>query len=331
MTGSSNFDISEWMLIAMVNILKEKNGHLAMLVKTSVARKILAFIWKSGFNLKRSSIYHINSALHFDVSVDACLFFCEFTKDKVTNFDTEVFSSLDAKKPTKIIGYRNDQIIADIEAYNRIISITGRNKAYVWRSGVKHDCSKVMELKKANGKYINGLDEVVDIEDEYVYPMLKSSDLANNRKPTRWMIVTQKKVGEDTSGIKTKAPKTWKYLKNHSEYLDKRGSSIYKKNIPFAVFGIGDYTFTDWKVAVSGFYKNIQFRLIGKNDGKPTVFDDTCYFIPCSSKKEAENIVNVLNSKVGRDLMEAFVFEDAKRPVTSQLLNKIDIPKALVL
>lgn len=331
LTGSSNFDISEWMLIAMVNILKEKKGSLAMLVKTSVARKALAFIWKNGFSLSRSSIYHIDSASHFGVSVDACLFFCEFSHNEKTNFDTKVFLSLDSKKPEKIIGYRNGQVIADVDAYKRVVSITGSNEGYVWRSGVKHDCSKVMELKRVNGKYLNGMGEIVDIEEEYVYPMMKSSDLANHRKSSRWMIVTQKKVGQDTSEIKNKAPKTWKYLNAHSEYLNSRGSSIYKKVIPFSVFGIGDYTFTDWKVAVSGFYKNIQFRLVGKQNNKPVVFDDTCYFIPCSTKKEAESIVKMLSSSIGKDLVEAFVFWDAKRPVTSQLLNKIDIKKILTL
>lgn len=329
LTGSSNFDISEWMLIAIANILNRKDGHLAMLVKTSVARKILTFIWRNNFNLKRSHIYRIDSTKYFNVSVDACLLFCEFTKKETTNFDAQVFQSLSSIEPTRTIGFRDNQIIANIDAYSRINNITGKNKDYTWRSGIKHDCSKVMELKIINGNYINGFDEIVDIEEDYLYPMLKSSDLANNRQPTRWMIVTQKKVGQDTSEIKTKAPKTWKYLKKHSEQLDKRGSSIYKKNISFAIFGVGDYTFSDWKVAVSGFYKDIKFRLIGKIEKKQIVFDDTCYFISCKSEKEAQDITSMLNSMVGKELLDAFVFWDAKRPVTSQLLNKIDIPKAL--
>ena len=40
-TGKSNFDVSEWMLIRVIEWLRGHNGYIAMLCKTSVARKIL--------------------------------------------------------------------------------------------------------------------------------------------------------------------------------------------------------------------------------------------------------------------------------------------------
>lgn len=43
-TGKSNFDISEWMLIQSVQRLQKRTAYLAMLCKTSVARKILSYI-----------------------------------------------------------------------------------------------------------------------------------------------------------------------------------------------------------------------------------------------------------------------------------------------
>ena len=49
-TGASNFDISEWMLLQMIQCLEQKNGAVAMLCKTSVARKILLAIWKTWKN-----------------------------------------------------------------------------------------------------------------------------------------------------------------------------------------------------------------------------------------------------------------------------------------
>ena len=327
LTGGSNFDISEAMLIGMVNILKYKEGYIAMLIKTSVARKVLAYIWKNNIGISESSIYHLDATKSFDVSVDACLFFCEFSKEKTVNFDTKIFSSLDSKMPDKIIGYRDNQLVADIEAYNRIASFVGIQKDYVWRSGIKHDCSKVMELTKKGDKYINGFDEQVDIEETFLYPMLKSSDVANNREPSRWVIVTQKKVGENTEIINKIAPKTWKYLLSYSDFLDKRGSSIYKKNVRFSIFGVGEYTFSDWKIAISGFYKNPLFRIVGKNYGKPTVFDDTCYFLPCRTRGDAEEVVSILNSQIGKDFINAFAFWDSKRPITSNFLNKINIHK----
>lgn len=50
---------------------------------------------------------------------------------------------------------------------------------------------------------------------------------------------------------------------------------IYRGKPRFSVFGVGDYTFAPWKVAVSGFYQVPRFVKVGPMGGKPVVFDDT--------------------------------------------------------
>src|SRR5262249_18449290 len=154
--------------------------------------------------------------------------------------------------------------------------------------GIKHDCSKVMELRREGDRYRNGLNELIDLEGDYVYPMLKSSEITSgrSREPTRWMLVTQRAVGDETSVIGALAEKTWKYLLSQGDRLDRRASSIYRNRPRFSVFGVGDYTFAPWKVAISGFYKNLQFATVGPYEGKPVVLDDTCYFVPCQSQEE---------------------------------------------
>ena len=44
--GSSNFDISEWMLLRQLDWIETHGGCIAMLCKTSVARKVLRHAWK---------------------------------------------------------------------------------------------------------------------------------------------------------------------------------------------------------------------------------------------------------------------------------------------
>src|SRR5207245_90046 len=125
----------------------------------------------------------------------------------------------------------------------------------------------------------------------YLYPMLKSSDLANGEiDPSRLVLVTQKHPSDDTATIREKAPATWKYLHAHGRQLDARQSIIYKKRARFSVFGVGAYTFAPWKVAISGLYKTLKFRVLGSVRGKPIVVDDTCYFVPCHTRQEAEFI-----------------------------------------
>jgi len=157
--------------------------------------------------------------------------------------------------------------------------------------------------------------------------MFKGSEIANGRteKPRRRMLVTQRQIGEDTSAIAHRAPKTWNYLQSHADRLNRRASSIYRKRPPFSVFGVGDYSFAPWKVAICGLYKQLEFRAVGSYRGKPVVFDDTCYFIACQSEQEADYLAGLLNSPVAREFFSAFIFWDAKRPVTIDVLRRLDL------
>ncbi len=324
-TGKSNFDISEWILIRILHWLNSKDATVAMLCKTSVARKILAYAWKHEITVSDSAIYRINAATHFDASVDACLLVCGFSPS-AHNFDTPIFSSLTVTEPEQIIGYRDGDVIASVEGYNLWKHLHGY-ESNKWRSGIKHDCSKVMELTREGDHYRNGLGALVDLEPDYLFPMMKSSEIASDavHTPKRYMLVPQRTVREDTAQIRDIAPKTWEYLEAHGHLLDKRRSSIYKNRARFSVFGIGEYSFAKWKVAISGFYKKLSFKVIGSYEGKPIVLDDTSYFIPCETKREAEHIASMLNTPEAKAFFESYVFWDTKRPITVDLLRRLDL------
>ena len=72
-TGKSNFDISEWRLIKLLDALDNRSAYLAMLCKTAVARKALYHSLKSGIRVESSSVQSIDSKRQFDASVEACL------------------------------------------------------------------------------------------------------------------------------------------------------------------------------------------------------------------------------------------------------------------
>jgi hypothetical protein len=57
------------------------------------------------------------------------------------------------------------------------------------------------------------------------------------------------------------------------------------------------------------------------------MLDDTCYFIPCDSKSEAEFFTTLLNSETAQRFISSLVFMDAKRPVTIDVLKRIDLKK----
>lgn len=324
-TGKSNFDISEWMLIKLLAWLDGRNAVVAMLCKTAVARKVLSFGWNAGYRIRSAATYRIDAAKHFGAAVDACLLICEMGPSSTTS-QCATFDSLASRKPNDIFGITDGVLLSDIKLYARRKSLVGESQ-YKWRSGVKHDCAAVMELRRFHDIYENGAGETVELESDFIYPMLKSSDVAKGEsiKPNRFMIVTQKFVGDDTSGIEQSAPSTWQYLIRRRASFDKRGSSIYKGNPPFSIFGIGEYTFAPWKVAISGLYKKLEFCVVGPHEGKPVVLDDTCYFVGCGSETEARFLFSLLSSKPAKEFYSAFVFWDAKRPITTDLLRRLDL------
>ncbi|WP_169155640.1 hypothetical protein [Brasilonema bromeliae] len=184
----------------------------------------------------------------------------------------------------------------------------------------------MFELRESGSALTDAAGQVVHIELSAVYPLLKSSDLARGRLATRRrMLVTQTSLDADPEQLRGTAPAAWAYLESAADRLAARRSSIYRGRHRFAQFGVGPYTFIDWKVAVSGLYKQVQFQVIGPFHGQPVVFDDTCYFLPCPSEDTASRVGHLLDSTPARGYLRAFMFSDAKRPITAALLSRLDL------
>ncbi len=327
-TGKSNFDISEWMILQYLKWLEGREGFIAVLCKTVVARKVLTHAWKNDVPIASARIYLVDAMKYFGASVEACFFIIGLGDDRTQ--ECHVYDNLADAKPVRRFGYRDGLLVSDIEQYGQWRHLRGVDSVYIWRSGIKHDCSKVLELDHNNGNIQNGYGESVSIEDTYLYPLYKSSDIGNGdeRSHRKYLLITQQYIGENTNHIRQDAPKTWRYLERHERDFSKRKSSIYQDRPRFSIFGLGEYTFAPWKVAISGFYKNLRFKCIGPTQKRPAVFDDTVYLLPCWSKDEADFLVNVLSSRPAQEFLGSMVFWSDKRPITAELLRRLDI-KAL--
>ncbi|MEG3928683.1 class I SAM-dependent methyltransferase [Microcoleus sp. D3_18a_C4] len=325
LTGKSNFDISEWMLIQAVQWLQKRDADLAMLCKTSTARKLLNYLHSQKLNLADCATYKIDAKKYFDANVDACLLVCKFDAHS-RNYFCDVFSSLETSDCHRI-GYHNNLLVKDINSFSKLSNLYAVNSGTKWRSGVKHDCSNVMEFRKIDNYFVNTFGEVVDIEDTYLFPLIKGSGVAQNRinATDRYMLITQKFIGESTENIKKIAPKTGRYLEDCGQYLDNRKSKIYQNNPRFSIFGVGDYTFKIWKIAICGLYKKLDFRLIGEIADKPVVFDDTVYFLGFDDEGVARQTFELLNSPAAINFYSAIVFWDEKRPIKSSILNCLNL------
>jgi len=322
LTGKSNFDISEWMLRKNVQWLAEAPGMVAVLCKTAVARKVLSYVWSQGLPLASAEVRRIDAHLHFGASVDACLFVMTF-QPGANSKECSDYGSLQSAEPAAVFGLRDAGLVADVRLYDRRHDLLGRGFSG-WRSGIKHDCSNVFELTQRDAGYENGMGQRVDVEPEVLFPLLKSSDLARNRPPRKWLLVPHRTMGASPEDLQRSAPNAWRYLLANGALLDKRGSSIYRNRPRFSIFGVGEYSFSPWKVAISGLYKNLEFVKVPPLEGRPVVLDDTCYFFSCQSERECEVLHDLVQSEPAREFWSALVFWDAKRPITAQILNLLD-------
>ncbi|NJL76400.1 MAG: hypothetical protein HC892_16650 [Saprospiraceae bacterium] len=184
-----------------------------------------------------------------------------------------------------------------------------------------------MELEKVNGHYVNGLKQEVNLEDDLIYGILKSSDLKNTviDQTRKYTIVTQKKIGQETNFIKQEYPETYSYLTGHQEKFDARKSSIYNNKPLFSIFGVGEYSFKPYKVAISGLYKTFHFTLILPQNNKPVMLDDTCYLIGFDKIEFAVYALLLLNSDSVMQFLQSVTFSDAKRTFTKDILMRIDL------
>lgn len=327
-TGASNFDICEYIILQLITSLHGTNATIAMLCKTSVARNVFAEMKRIHISFSSCDLFEFHANKVFGVHASAGLLVINLSAYDVSADKCNVYSFDAPEKVKSLFGYVDGKFYSD--TLKEADDFFG-NCCFEWRQGVKHDCSKVMELSLQGAGFVNGLKETADIEAEYVFPLIKSSMF---KAPVidrfnKYVIVTQKKIREDTLHIKNDAPRTWNYLISHQEYFDKRKSSIYKDAPVFSMFGIGDYSYAQYKVGVSGFYKKPMFCVLTTRGQKPVMTDDTSYFICFPTYRTAYTAMLILNSQRVQQFLLTIAFLDAKRPFTKKVLEKIDFHKIL--
>ena len=324
MTGKGNFDIAEFITLNMIETFQAMKGHLLLLVKNSVIKNIVFDQNTNRYKISSIEKHCIDSKKEFNVSVEAALFYCQL--NSLPTFHCVEFDFYNNLNPQLKFGWLNDKFVSNIDTYTHTKNIDGISP-FVWRQGLKHDCATVMEFDKVNGHYMNALNEEIKLEEGIVYGILKSSDLKNTviDQTRKFTIVTQKKVGQETKYIKTEYPKTYQYLTEHQANFDARKSSIYNNKPLFSIFGIGDYSFKPFKVAISGLYKTFHFTLILPQHNKPVMLDDTCYLIGFDKIEFAVYALILLNSVLTVRFLQSVTFPDAKRTFTKDVLMRIDL------
>ena len=323
MTGKGNFDIAEYITLMLLDAFQTHNGYLALLVKNSVVKNIVFNQKDKKYRVGEIEKYCIDSKKEFNVSVEASLVYCQLNSP--SSFECNEFDFYSLEKRLSF-GWLNSKFVSNLADYNATKEIDGVCP-FEWRQGIKHDCTAIMELERVNGHFVNNQSDEIKLEEDLIYGLLKSSDLKNTviKSTRKHTIVTQTKVGQETSYIQHLYPETYSYLKKNISNFQARKSSIYNGKPLFSIFGIGDYSFKPFKVAISGLYKTYHFTLVLPQNDKPVMLDDTCYFIGFDRIEYAVYAIILLNSKTTEAFLKSITFSDAKRVFTKDLLMRLDL------
>ncbi|KAA6316432.1 hypothetical protein EZS27_033258, partial [termite gut metagenome] len=202
-TGKGNFDIAEYITTSLIETFKDTDTSIALLVKNTVIKNIVFEQQRNKYNVSDIEKYAIDSKKEFNVSVDASLFYCKFNLHAEYEYNCTEFDFYTNDKPVKRFGWVGQKYVSNVDSYLHTKGIDGESP-FVWRQGLKHDCSTVMELERSGSQYINCLNEQMELENDLVYGLLKSSDLKNTmiNQPRKFTIVTQKNIGQETKYIK---------------------------------------------------------------------------------------------------------------------------------
>lgn len=134
LTGASNFDICESMILKMISVLSGTRSTIAMLCKTSVARNIFVEMKRSQIPFHSCDIFEFNAKKVFGINANACLLLIDLNDRSVSPDYCEVYSF---DKPEKLINkifYRDGKL--QNQAIRYCYDFSGES-CLEWRQGVK--------------------------------------------------------------------------------------------------------------------------------------------------------------------------------------------------
>ena len=329
LTGAANFDVAEAIWVKLLVELQALQPTVALLCKQTVALRLLRVCSKLKLPVSNVRLTEIDAGRWFGIHAKACFLEIDVGQEPPSEWVAQVFAKPGDSHSTRRLGLVDDRLVNDLDAYQELRRFDGECQ-YPWRQGLKHDAAPVMELTADGaGRLFNKSGDLVDVERAHRFPLAKGSDVFHGHELTREVVVTQSRLGEDTTVLRDTAPMLWRYLSDHHEVFDRRRSSIYRGKPPFSLFGVGPYSFAPFKVAVSGLHREARFRVFGPVADRPVFFDDTCYFLSFDDEATAATVAALLNHDVTRRFMDTLTVPAAKRPITKGLLQRIDLDEVI--
>mgnify|MGYP006281629333 FL=1 len=191
------------------------------------------------------------------------------------------------------------------------------------RHGLKDDANAVFGLERGD------LDRM---EPGLVYPYLKS------RHVRKWgltghdlRLIPQEQAGEDNEAwLRDEYPETYDYLTEHREALLDRSSSWLDRGPFYSVFGLGEYTWADYKVAWCRLGFKPDFTVVSTREDpdlgeKQVIPGDHYMFLATEDRRAAHFLCALLNAapyqRTLRDLSS-----NGKASLSKSVVSELALP-----
>ncbi len=192
------------------------------------------------------------------------------------------------------------------------------------RHGVKDDAQDVYSIDRAQ------LDE---LEHDHIYPYINSRHVVKYGLFGHDLhLVPLRRVDEDNEAeLARNCPKTYEYLRSNRQALDDRSSAWLEDGTFYNVFGLGAYTWSDYKVVWCRLGFKPHFAVVSTVDdedlGETTVVPgDHFMFISTDNEYEAHFLAALLNSSVYQKSIEGMA-SDGKASLSKAVVSRLALPE----
>jgi hypothetical protein len=192
------------------------------------------------------------------------------------------------------------------------------------RHGVKDDATDVYSIDR---------EQLDELEHDHIYPYIKSKHVVKYGLFGHSLhLVPIKKANENNeTEMQNHYPKTYEYLESNKQALEDRSSTWLDKGTFYNVFGLGEYTWADYKVVWCRLGFKPHFAVVSTVDDedlgkKMVVPGDHFMFISTDNKYEAHFLCGLLNSSIYQKSIKGIASE-GKSSLSKTVISKLELPE----
>ncbi|WP_168216308.1 N-6 DNA methylase [Halorussus halobius] len=192
------------------------------------------------------------------------------------------------------------------------------------RHGVKDDAKDVYSIDR---------EQLNELEHDHIYPYIKSKHVVKYGLFGHALhLVPIKKANENNeTELQNNCPETYEYLESNKQALEDRSSTWLDKGTFYNVFGLGEYTWSDYKVVWCRLGFKPHFAVVSTVDDedldeKMVIPGDHFMFISTDDKYEAHFLCGLLNSSIYQKSIKGIASE-GKSSLSKTAISKLELPE----